>query len=100
MKKMGYIFIFLTILIVIGGTSYKVIKTNHHNLIMVSEKRIIEAAKRCLNDDVCKENKITLATLYANNYLEEEINPLTKEIYNKESYILKEENNYQFIVVD
>ncbi len=100
MKKIGYVLIILSVVILVVGTTYKVRKNHNTNLMKVSEKRIIEAAQRCQNEDVCLDNKITLEFLYTKGYLKEEINPLTKEIYNYNSYVLKNLDNYEFIVVN
>ena len=98
MKKLSFSLIILSLLLIAGFTAYKVINRHNNNLLMVSEKRIVEAALKCVHEDKCEGDKITLATLYQNNYLEQEINPLTKEIYNQDSYVLIGEN--KFIVVN
>ena len=99
MKKITISLICLIILLIGGFTTYKVIKKHNDNLMLVSEKRITEAASRCFNEDKCEGNKVTLKELYNKKYLEQEINPLTKEIYNENSYITKEENTYKFILI-
>ena len=73
---------------------YSVINRYHNNLYLVSEKRIVEAAKKRVDMDICINGKITLKQLYENNLLEVESNPITKEIYNDESYIKVENNEY------
>lgn len=100
MKKLSIVIIFIIILLIGGFTAYKVISMHNDNLILVTEKRIIEAAQRCWREDKCHNDVVTLKELYENNYLEQEINPLTKEIYNEASYVTKKENSYQFKVVD
>lgn len=97
MKKISFLLIIIAVLLITSFTTYKVITRHNQNIMLVSEKRIVEAAKRCLNEDNCEGNKITLATLYTQKYLEQEINPLTKEIYNDNSYVLIDEN--KFIIV-
>ena len=90
----------LIILIFFGSyILYKVVANYKGNLLLVTEKRIIEAARNCVREDVCENNKITLKELYDNNYLIEEYNPLTKEIYDGSSYILLEDNTYTFYPV-
>lgn len=98
MKKISFLLIIIAVLLITSFTAYKVITRHNQNIMLVSEKRIVEAAKRCLNEDNCEGNKITLATLYTQKYLEQEINPLTKEIYNDNSYVLVDEN--KFIIVN
>ena len=84
------------ILIILIPTVYNIIKTHNDRLIKVTEKRIEEAAKDCYLKDICKDNKITLKVLYDNKYLEKESNPITKEYYNEESYVLVKNDTYTF----
>ena len=100
MKKISISLIILAIALVACATAYRVVTNHNANLMKVTEKRIIEAAINCWRDDKCSGNVATLDTLYQNKYLEQEINPLTKEIYNTGSYVKKDGNDYEFIVVD
>ena len=84
------------ILIILIPTVYNIIKKHNDRLIKVTEKRIEEAAKDCYLKDICKDNKITLKVLYDNKYLEKESNPITKEYYNEESYVLVKNGTYTF----
>ena len=84
------------ILIILIPTVYNIIKKHNDRLIKVTEKRIEEAAKDCYLKNICKDNKITLKVLYDNNYLEKESNPITKEYYNENSYVLVKNNTYIF----
>lgn len=84
------------ILIILIPTVYNIIKKHNDRLIKVTEKRIEEAAKDCYLKDICKDTKITLKVLYDNKYLEKESNPITKEYYNEESYVLVKNNTYIF----
>lgn len=92
-------FVFIVLLLVCG-TSYKVVKKHQERLILVTEKRILEKAKLCFLENKCTGESTTLKNLYDLSYLEKEANPVTKEYYNENSYIKKEENNYTFIVVN
>lgn len=82
--------------LLIGVTSYKVIKKHNDKLILVKEKYIIERAEKCINEDKCKSDKVTLKELQALNYIKKEVNPVTKEYYNEESYVTYENNEYVF----
>lgn len=85
------------ILIIVCPTAYKVIKTNEQNRIVVTEKYLIESAKKCIYEEKCKSNKITLKELYNYKYVEDEIfDPITKEVYSHESYIVISKNNSKF----
>ena len=87
------------VLIILIPTVYTIIKKHNDRLLTVSHKRIQEAARDCYLDGICLEEKIILQQLYDNNYLEKESNPLTKEYYNENSYVLKNKNKYKFIEV-
>ena len=105
MKNMSKICISLTIsgvLGLIGGTSiYKVVSRHHDRLLLVSEKRIVEKARQCFNEEKCTNDAVTLKTLYQLHYLTNEVNPITKEYYKDDSYVKKEgDNQYTFVVED
>ena len=87
------------VLIIAIPTVYKIVKEHHDRLMMVTTKRIEEAAKDCKLSGVCKTNKITLKELYDNKYLKKESNPVTKEYYNEKSYVKVNKNKYKFIEV-
>ena len=95
-KVIVYLTIISILLIISIPTVYNIVKKHNDRLIMVTEKRIEEAAKDCYLKDICKDNKITLKVLYDNNYLEKESNPITKEYYNENSYVLVKNNTYTF----
>ena len=73
-------------------------KIHDDRIKAVSEKRIIEAYQRCLNEDKCLTNKITLKELEKLGYISKEINPKTKTYYNSNSYIIKNNDNYEFVI--
>lgn len=76
------------ILIVGISVFYKVVAINHEKLYTVSNKLIIEAAQNCYYDKKCENKTITLNDLYEKEYLKEEvIDPVTKEVYNNNSYV-------------
>lgn len=94
-------FTIVAILLIVGiPTVYKVIKTHQTNLLIVSEKRIVEAAIKCINKGDCEKEKVTLKELYAKRYLSKEADPLTKEYYNELSYVKLNNNDYVFIKED
>jgi threonine dehydratase len=89
----------ITLLIVIFASyiTYNMVHQYRQDLVTVTEKRIIEGAKKCYAEDVCTGEQTTLAFLYRNNYLTTESNPLTKELYKESSVIKKNGGNYSFI---
>lgn len=99
-KKIISITIIAIIIIIAGGTAYKVNKSHKDKLMYVSELYIIEHTKLCYNEKKCTTDVVTLKNLYDLSYLKNEVNPVTKEYYNENSYIKKEENNYSFVIVN
>ncbi len=101
MNKKWILATILIILFLISSiTTYKIIKNHNDHLLEVSEKYIIEQAKKCFNEKKCSGVLVTLDNLYQNGYLINQVNPVTKKIYNPASYIEKEEGLYTFVVKD
>lgn len=95
--------IVLTLLIsffsVFSLTLWKVQKKHQDALVLVVEKRIIEAAEDCLRNDDCQRTPITLQKLITEGYLKEEVNPITKMYYKHDSYVDLKDNQYIFVEV-
>lgn len=73
-----------TILIIIMlPTSINVLKTHNNRARLVVEKRILEAAEKCVNEEKCSTINTTLNDLYKNNYLDTQYDPVTKKVYDK-----------------
>ena len=98
--KVNKFFISLAIVLVfgfiIGMTAYKVITEHNKKVLIVETKYIISQAKKCYYDDICTNDKITLQELYDKNYLERQVNSVTKEYYDSESYVMKNGNDFEF----
>ena len=98
--KLNKFFISLAIVLVcgviIGMTAYKVITEHNKKVLIVETKYIISQAKKCYYDDICTNDKITLQELYDKNYLERQVNSVTKEYYDSESYVMKNGNDFEF----
>ncbi len=92
--------VIIIILILAIPTTYKVIKIHNQNLYKVVEDKIIEKAKECYYDKKCVNEKITLEELYEYKYLDIVSDPITKEEYNKLSYVEKKDDKYKFVVVE
>ena len=95
-KEIIAIILLSVVLLYTGVIAYKMVNKHNENLIIVTKKRIEEAAKKCVAEDKCNKNNITLGVLYENGYLKEEYNPVTKEIYSKNSKIAFEHTRYVF----
>lgn len=84
--------IILTIVVILGmiivPTIYKIYTEYNNNLILVVEKEFTYYAKKCFNEDVCKDKIVYLKDLYDNNYLKENLtNPINKKYYSSDSFI-------------
>ena len=87
----------VVLLLISIPTCYKVIKNHHESLYRVVEDKIIDAAKKCYYEEKCLEDKITLKELYSLEYIEKVSNPVTKEYYNENSYVLRTNNKFEFV---
>ena len=83
--------------LIIGVTSFKVVKDHQEKLILVEEKYIIGQAKNCINEKKCTEDKVTLKTLYDLDYLEKQVNPVTKAYYSEDAYVTYKNDEYIFV---
>jgi len=87
--------IIIAILLICIPTVNKVVTNYHDKLYYVVEEKIINAAKKCYFEEKCHNDKIYLHELYNNEYIELVINPVTKEYYNENSYVLREDNVFK-----
>lgn len=78
-------------IVIISATVYKIIKDHNNKLILVSDKFIRETYLKCLKEEKCDE-KATFSHLEANKYVSDLYDPITKKIYNKESYVYLKNN--------
>lgn len=88
-KTLGFVTIISCLLIIMLPTIYKVFINHKNKLYIVVEKEIIEAAEKCWAENKCLTNVITLKELYDLNYLEKQIDPMTKKVYENDSTIKK-----------
>lgn len=93
-----YIFATSAIIILLIGipTMYKVVKQHQINLYAVLENKVNDAAKKCYYEKKCLNDKITLKELYDLDYLKEVSNPISKEVYSENSYVMKNGNEFKF----
>ena len=100
---MNKLFVTITLIIILtlltSITTYKVITKHNEKLLLVENKYIIEQAKKCFSEKKCNEDNITLKKLYSLNYLEKQVNPVTKEYYNELSYV-KKDTEWTFVEVN
>lgn len=100
-KKMNKWIISLAIVVVfgllIGVTSFKVVKEHNSKLLLVEEKYIVETANKCKIEKKCNSDTITLKELYSLKYFDKQVNPVTKEYYNEDAYVTLKNDKYVFI---
>ena len=86
MESRNKILVLLTINIIIITISVisiiKVYNNHINNLYLVVENKIEESAKKCFLEDNCEGKETTLNNLIALNYIEKQINPISKEYVN------------------
>ena len=96
-KKSVFYGIALLIFIIIVVTIYKTVNVHYDKLNDVINNKIIEAAKRCYYEEMCLNEKILLKDLYELNYIEKVSNPVTKEYFKEESYVLRNGSKFSFV---
>ncbi len=88
----------ITMLLVIGIPTVVLVQKRHNEKLYNSMVlKINEAAKKCVDEEVCQDNKIFIKNLYDNNYLSKLVNPLTNEYISEDDYVIKKEGKYIFI---
>ncbi len=96
------IIIYLTIILVMGAillsSGYKVYQIHNERVKLVTEKLIIDTAKKCYYNASCVEDNITLEELYNKMGLANQTNPLTKKVYNPKSYV-SIKDNFNFVEI-
>ena len=78
--------IIICLSLIIGMSYYKINKERHDATYKVINKRIIESANLCFKDNLCQKN-MTLGELISKGYLEQIVDPDTKQYYSSSSTI-------------
>ena len=79
-KTFNVILVIVIILVLVIPSSYAVYTTHNERLYEVLDNKMIEQATICYNKKECITKLITLQELYDKNYLEEQVDPVSKEI--------------------
>lgn len=102
-KISNFSIIFYTVTFIIigvfGYSYYKVIESRHEKMIYSMEENIKFFAKRCVLEKKCKKEMI-LKDLYDNSYMEEIVNPVTKEIINSKTKITYSKDKIEIEYID
>lgn len=93
-----YITILLIIFMLSVPSVMKTIDKHNERLLGVTIGEIVEKAKSCYYNESCVGDTITLAELYEKTDLIELTNPITKKIYNSESYV-DVNDNFNFVEI-
>ncbi len=87
-KIVIFIFIISLILIICVPTILKVSERHKDALYTALENKIIEATKKCINENKCSETEnVSLKKLYNYNYLEKLTDPITNEYIKESTYV-------------
>lgn len=97
-KNLCLVTIIACLLIIAIPTIYKVINNHQTKLYAVLEKEIIEASEKCWYKGDCKSETITLKELYNLKYLDKQIDPVTKKVYDEDSTITKSDKKIELIL--
>ena len=96
MEAVSKILSFVLILLIIGLVScksYAAITLERNNkLWLVLNKKVVEKAHDCYLDKKCTNKTVTLEYLIQNEYLNNIVNPITKEVIKTNSYVNLENN--------
>jgi len=85
------------LIVIISIPTIKIVVTNYNNkLYNAVISKMETAASKCINESICSHEKITLKELYEAKYLERIVNPLNKEYFNEDAYLLVKENGFEF----
>ncbi len=98
-KEIKYYKILIIIIIavlIIPSTIY-VINDHNDKLIIVRDKKVIEAANDCKNEKKCTNQTVTLKELYDLKYLDNIYDPITRELINEESYVDFNSNEFKIV---
>ncbi|MDD2238435.1 MAG: hypothetical protein PHH51_00920 [Bacilli bacterium] len=97
--KLNYLIYFIIALgtIILFVSAYKAEKIHEEKLMLVINNKIKEAAKECYLKKECVNN-IKLQDLYDKKYIEEVINPVSKEVM--DSKLCLEYKNEKIIFCD
>lgn len=95
-KTIIYITLIILISIIVIASFLKVGKIHDERMLEVTTKKIVDSAKKCYYNNSCINDKITLQELYEKMGLQVQTNPITKQVYNENSYVLVSEN-FKFV---
>ncbi len=97
-KIIIYISLIAIILIIAVPTILKVIDYHNEKLYDTMESKIIEKTKICFLEEKCSEDKVSLKKLYSLGYLEKIEDPVKHIYVNENSYVIKKNEKYIFVL--
>lgn len=95
-KTLIYISLIIVFSAIIITTFLKVNQIHESRMLEVTTKKIVDTAKKCYYNNSCVNNQITLNELYDKMGLQLQTNPVTKKVYNENSYVVVNEN-FKFV---
>ena len=96
-KKNSFIIIVVIVIILVisGATILKVYNNHINNIYKVTTKKICEAVRNCYLDKKCGGNTVKIKDLVSYNYIENQVNPKTKEYISGDIIVYYENDNCQ-----
>ena len=96
-KKNSFVVIIIIVNILIIGivTSLKVYNNHIDNIYKVINKKICESASKCYIDNKCEGKTIKIKELISNNYLENQVDPKTKEYISEDITVYYDDGSCQ-----
>ena len=82
----------LTIVLITVATIIKIYNNHIDNQFKVIEKEICEAVRECVLDNKCTSEEITINDLIENEYIDEQVNPITKETIDTKTVVSYKNN--------
>ena len=81
-------------------SSILVVNSHKEKLYNSLVLKITEAAKKCVVEEKCQNEKVFLKELYDNKYISKLVNPISKKYISEDAYVIKKEGKFQFIDVE
>ena len=94
-----YFLVLVICLLIAVPSTYKVVKKHNERMLKNTIETIVEAAKDCYYNDSCVDEVITLKELYEKTGLDTMYNPISKRIYNEDSYVNVSED-FKFVAIE
>ena len=96
-NRINIILIIIVILLIIIPSTVYIIKSHYDSMYLVINKKVVEQANNCFNENKCDNKKITLKELLDKGYIEKIYDPISKELINLDSYVDLDNNEFKIV---